>query len=87
MACHWGRFAPTGRGWPLLTKKGRLTLESTKEFRPAHGGPFSWKEGTPVICIWPDNPELEDQRRCLELSEFEEEYDVVAKALEVRQKL
>lgn len=48
---------------------------------------FDRKEGTPVIWIWPDNPELEDQRRCLELSELEEEYDVVAKALEVRQKL
>jgi transcriptional regulator with XRE-family HTH domain len=48
---------------------------------------FDRKEGKPVIWIWSDNPELADQRRCLELSEFEEEYDVVAKALEVRQKL
>ncbi|MCS3669282.1 transcriptional regulator with XRE-family HTH domain [Salinibacter ruber] len=48
---------------------------------------FDRKEAGPVIWIWPDNPEQEDQRRCLNLNDFEEEYTVVAKALEVRQKL
>jgi transcriptional regulator with XRE-family HTH domain len=48
---------------------------------------FDRKEGTPVIWIWPDNPEQADQRRCMELTDFEEEYSIVAKALEVRQKL
>lgn len=48
---------------------------------------FDRKEGRPVIWIWPDNPEQADQRHCLKLSDFEEEYNIVVKALEVGQKL
>lgn len=48
---------------------------------------FDRKEGKPVIWIWPDNPDLADQRHYLKPSGFEEEYSVVAKALEVGQKL
>lgn len=48
---------------------------------------FDRKEAKPVIWIWSDNPEQADQRHCMGLSDFKEEYSVVAKMLEVGQKL
>ena len=48
---------------------------------------FDWENGERVIWILPDNPEQKDQNHYLTRSEFAEEYDVVAKALEVGKKL
>jgi phage repressor protein C with HTH and peptisase S24 domain len=48
---------------------------------------FDWEGNERVIWILSDNPEQSDQNLYLTRSEFEQEYDVVAKALEVGQKL
>ena len=48
---------------------------------------FDWEGNERVIWILSDNPEQSDQNLYLTHSEFEQEYDVVAKALEVGQKL
>jgi phage repressor protein C with HTH and peptisase S24 domain len=48
---------------------------------------FGREEGQPVIWVWSDNEEYADHRHWLPLSDFEDEYDVIAKALEVGQKL
>ncbi len=48
---------------------------------------FDRKDGERVVWIWSDNDEYADQRRYLPAPAFEEEYDVIAKALEVSQAL
>jgi phage repressor protein C with HTH and peptisase S24 domain len=48
---------------------------------------FDWENEERVIWILSDNPEQTDQNHFLTRSEFVEEYDVVAKALEVGHKL
>jgi len=48
---------------------------------------FDWENGERVIWILSDNPEQAEQNHYLTRSEFAEEYDVVAKALEVGHKL
>lgn len=48
---------------------------------------FDRKDGERVVWIWSDNDEYADQRRYLSAPAFEEEYDVIAKALEVSQAL
>jgi len=48
---------------------------------------FDRKDGERVVWIWSDNDEYADQRRYLPAPTFEEEYDVIAKALEVSQAL
>jgi len=48
---------------------------------------FDWEGSERVIWILSDNPEQSDQNLYLTRSEFEQEYDVVAKALEVGRKL
>ena len=48
---------------------------------------FDWEGNERVIRILSDNPEQSDQNLYLTRSEFEREYEVVAKALEVGQKL
>jgi phage repressor protein C with HTH and peptisase S24 domain len=48
---------------------------------------FDRIDGERVVWIWSDNDEYADQRRYLPAPAFEEEYDVIAKALEVSQAL
>jgi len=48
---------------------------------------FDWENQERVIWILSDNPKQADQNHFLTRSEFVEEYDVVAKALEVGHKL
>jgi len=48
---------------------------------------FDRKDGKPIIWVWSDNDEYADHRHWLTPEEFEGEYDVVAKALEVGKKL
>jgi len=48
---------------------------------------FDRKSGERVVWVWSDNDDYADQRRYLPAPAFEEEYDVIAKALEVSQAL
>jgi len=48
---------------------------------------FDRKDGEKVIWVWSDNPDYEVHRHYVTRSEFGQEYDVVARALEVGQKL
>lgn len=48
---------------------------------------FGREEERPVIWVWADNEEYEDQRRSLTPEEFNQEYQVLAIALGVEQKL
>lgn len=48
---------------------------------------FDRVDDEPVIWVWADNPEYSDHRHYLSRGEFEDEYTVFAKALEVGQKL
>lgn len=48
---------------------------------------FDRKNGRQVIWIWADNPDYAEQRHYLTEEEFEQEYEIVARALETSQKL
>jgi len=48
---------------------------------------FDRQEGEAVVWVWSDNPEYADHRHWLPIEQFEEEYTVIAVALEVSQAL